>query len=95
MTDTFAPGAEVRVRFDFPEARGPAHIRTPHYVRGRIGRVVRTLGAFRNPEDLAFARPAPVLPLYHVAFDRHAIWPDAAPGEELLVEIFGHWLDAA
>ena len=36
---------------------------------GTTGRVVRHLGDFRNPEDLAFARPAATLPLYHVAFD--------------------------
>ncbi|HTW29486.1 MAG TPA: SH3-like domain-containing protein [Acetobacteraceae bacterium] len=88
------PGAAVRVRDDWPEARGPCHIRTPHYVRGRPGRVVRHLGDFRNPEDLAFARPAAILPLYHVAFDRAALWPDAPPGE-VLVEIFGPWLEAS
>ena len=53
-----APGGTVRVRDDWPEARGPCHIRTPHYLRGRTGRVVRHLGDFPNPEDLAFARPA-------------------------------------
>ena len=37
---------------------GPVHIRTPHYVRGVMGEVVRHLGDFPNPEDLAFARPA-------------------------------------
>ena len=50
-----APGAAVRVRDDWPELRGPCHIRTPHYLRGRPGRVVRHLGDFPNPEDLAFA----------------------------------------
>ena len=48
----------VRVKDDWPETRGPVHIRTPHYVRGMQGTVVRQLGAFPNPEDLAFARPA-------------------------------------
>ncbi len=90
----FAPGTGVRVREDWPEARGPAHIRTPHYVRGRSGRVVRCLGRFRNPEDLAFARPAPEIPLYHVAFAPAGIWPDAG-GDEIVIEIFEHWLEAA
>ena len=31
----FAPGAQVRVKDDWPETRGPCHIRTPYYVRGR------------------------------------------------------------
>ena len=57
MTDAgrFAPGTTVRVRDDWPERRGPCHIRTPHYLRGRIGTVERILGRFANPEDLAFA----------------------------------------
>jgi nitrile hydratase len=90
----FADGAAVRVRDDWPEARGPAHIRTPHYLRGHQGRVLRCLGRFRNPEDLAFARPAAERALYHVAFAPRAIWPDAG-ADELVVEIFEHWLEAA
>ena len=46
----------------YPHAALPA--------RRSTGTVVRHLGDFPNPEDLAFARPAPTLPLYHVAFDR-------------------------
>ncbi len=88
------PGAKVRVRLDWPEARGPAHIRTPHYVRGREGTVVRALGEFRNPEDLAFARPAPVLPLYHVLFSAKDLWPDTRPEHDVLVELYGSWLEA-
>jgi Nitrile hydratase beta subunit, C-terminal len=90
-----APGAAVRVRDDWPEARGPCHIRTPHYVRGRTGRVLRRLGAFPNPEDLAFARPAPKRDLYHVLFTETELWPDGRPGDDLLVEIFEHWLEPA
>jgi nitrile hydratase subunit beta len=103
----FGPGARVRVRDDWPETRGPVHIRTPHYLRGAHGTVVRALGAFRNPEDLAFARPAPPRALYHVRFDPASIWHDErpsndhandsgnAPGDDLLVEIFEQWLEPA
>ena len=90
------PGTTVRVRDDWPETRGPCHIRTPHYLRGHTGTVVRHLGDFRNPEDLAFARPAATLPLYHIAFLPTALWPDAPPDRlatELLVEIFEPWLE--
>jgi nitrile hydratase len=86
----FPPGAAVRVRDDWPEAHGPVHIRTPHYLRGRPGTVVRHLGRFPNPEDLAFARPAAPLDLYHVAFDAHALWPDG--NGEIIVEIYEPWL---
>ena len=87
-----APGAAVRVRDDWPETRGPCHIRTPHYLRGKPGRVVRHLGDFPNPEALAFARPAECLPLYHVAFAPREIWPDS-DADEVLVEIYGTWLE--
>ena len=92
---SFSPGTAVRVRLDWPEARGPAHIRTPHYLRGHTGTVVRHLGDFANPEDLAFARPAAILPLYHVRFDARPLWADGVTADQLLVEIYGSWLEAA
>lgn len=91
----FSAGETVRVKDEWPEAAGPVHIRTPWYVRGLEGEVVRCLGEFANPEDLAFARPAETRPLYHVRFRKGAIWPEAKPDDELLVEIFGHWLEPA
>lgn len=90
----FSDGAVVRVRDDWPELHGPVHIRTPHYLRGKQGRVVRRLGAFRNPEDLAFARPAPTLVLYHVAFDPAELWPDGDSSGQVMVELYEHWLEA-
>ena len=89
----FSVGETVRVKDEWPELAGPAHIRTPHYVRGVTGEVVRLLGEFPNPEDLAFRRPARLKPLYHVRFQKGAIWPDAKPDDALLIEIYGHWLE--
>lgn len=93
----FSPGQKVRVKLDWPEQRGPCHIRTPHYLRGELGTVVRHLGDYPNPEDLAFARSASDRPLYHVAFNLSGVWHegrDDAPGhDELLVEIYEHWLE--
>jgi nitrile hydratase subunit beta len=90
---TFGPGELVRVVDDWPELRGPAHIRTPHYVRGRTGRVVRVLGSFPNPSDLAFNRRAPIRTLYHVAFSQRAIWHEGNDGDEIVIELFEHWLE--
>jgi len=90
----FPAGTSVRVRDDWPETRGACHIRTPHYLRGVRGVVEKHLGAFANPEDLAFARPAAVLNLYHVRFSPQAIWPDAQ-GDALVVELYETWLEAA
>ncbi len=89
----FPPGAAVRVRNHWPELDGPCHVRTPHYLRGEKGRVVRHLGAFPNPEKLAFARPAERCPLYHVAFDQPALWHEGRTGDQVIVEIFEHWLE--
>ena len=91
----FEPGTSVRVKDDWPETRGRVHIRTPHYIRGMQGTVVRQLGAFPNPEDLAFARPAATRMLYHVRFDQPAVWEEGRAGDELQVEIFEHWLEQA
>jgi nitrile hydratase len=91
----FAPGAPVRVKDDWPETRGPVHIRTPHYLRGMQGTVVRQLGTFPNPEDLAFARPASGRTLYHVAFAQPSVWQEGRNGDELLVELYEHWLEPA
>jgi nitrile hydratase len=92
---TLPAGTRVRVRDDWPETRGPCHIRTPHYLRGEVGTVVRHLGDFANPEALAFGRPAARLPLYHVCFALPAIWQDAAAGDDVVAELFGPWLEAA
>jgi len=89
-----APGTAVRVRDDWPETRGPCHIRTPHYLRGESGSVLRHLGDFPNPEEAAFARPAALCPLYHVRFDQPALWGEGSPGDAVVVELFGHWLEA-
>ncbi|WP_084698054.1 SH3-like domain-containing protein [Muricoccus aerilatus] len=89
----FEPGARVLVLDDWPERRGPCHIRTPHYLRGRTGTVQRLLGCFASPEDLAFGRPASRRALYHVLFEQQPIWNEGHCGDELLVEIFEHWLE--
>jgi nitrile hydratase subunit beta len=97
----FSPGDRVRVKFLWPEKHPQpsgvpsAHIRTPHYLRGREGTVAAVLGSFANPEDLAFARPAPKRVLYHVLFDQAPVWNEGDPRDSLLVEIFEHWLEPA
>lgn len=93
-TPHFEPGQRVHVRDDWPETRGRCHIRTPHYLRGETGVVERYLGDFLNPEDLAFARPAERRSLYHVRFDARQVWRgEGGPGDEVMVEIFEHWLE--
>jgi len=90
---TLQPGQAVRVRDRWPEAEGPAHVRTPHYLRGREGWVERFLGTFPDPGELAFGRPAPRCALYHVAFAQPPIFEDGVAGDSVVVELFEHWLE--
>ena len=83
---TFAAGAPVRVKDAWPEAEGPVHCRTPHYVRGKRGTVLRHLGDFPDPGDIAFERPPAMRRLYHVAFPFRTLWPDGGDAE-LVLEI--------
>ena len=94
MSARFAAGARVRVRAAYP----PGHIRTPYYVRGKVGVVERIVGAFSNPEELAFGHDGlPRRALYRVRFRQREVWPDYAEGERdtVDVEIYEHWLEAA
>jgi nitrile hydratase len=90
----FARNDRVRVRSAFP----PGHVRTPFYIRGRVGFVERVLGAHRNPEELAYGRRGePAQTLYRVRFLQRDIWPDYAgpPDDTVDVEIYQHWLEPA
>lgn len=94
MTERFAIGDRVRVRLDYPRH----HCRTPFYCRGKTGEVERLCGAFRNPEDLAYAgQGLPKQPLYRVRFRQSELWPAyAGPGHDVVeVEIYEHWLEPA
>jgi hypothetical protein len=94
MPTRFQPGQRVRVR----DASPPGHLRTPWYVRGRIGEVERFCGSFPNPEELAYNRPGlPAQPLYRVRFHQSDVWPDyAGKGSDTIdVEIYQHWLEPA
>ena len=94
----------VRPRFDrgdrvvVLELGKSGHVRTPFYIRGRVGTVIHRCGSFLNPEDLAVGIVAgPVVPLYRVGFFMNALWPDYVgnPSDMLYIEIYDHWLAMA
>ncbi len=92
MTARFAPGDPVRVR----TSAKPGHVRTPGYLKGRPGRVESVLGAYPNPEDLAYGLSGgPDRALYKVGFRQGDLWPDyEGPSEELLyADVYEHWLE--
>ena len=79
----FAPGDPVRVKDDWPETRGPCHIRTPHYLRGArrgggapSGRISRTRRTWPSP-----ARPSSRA-LYHVRVRQPRDLAGGEPGDE-------------
>ena len=90
----FALGARVRIADRDP----PQHNRTPTYVRGRVGEVIRLCGEWGQPEGLAYGGDGkPDQTLYRVRLRQAELWPDYAgnPNDLLEVEIFEHWLEPA
>ncbi len=74
------------------------HIRTPFYIRGKVGTVLHRCGAFLNPEDLAVGHVAgPVAPLYRVGFAMNELWSEyrGNTADRLCIEIYDHWLAKA
>jgi nitrile hydratase len=87
----FRAGDRVRVRVAYPIG----HVRTPYYLRGKVGMIERICGSFPNPEELAYRRNGlPARALYRVRFLQRELWPDYAglPADLLEAEIFQHWL---
>lgn len=81
----------VRVRPMAP----PGHVRAPWYLRGKVGVIERALGAFGNPEQLAYGLTAERRTLYRVRFTMAEVWGEAAerPTDTVDAEIYDHWLE--
>jgi nitrile hydratase len=84
-------GDRVRVRDDYP----PGHVRTPVYVRGKVGRVMRCFGAFTNPELKAYRLTGAKQELYQVRFLQKDLWPDyqGSDRDSVDLDLYRHWLE--
>jgi nitrile hydratase len=73
------------------------HCRTPYYLRGKTGTIEANLGAFLNPEELAYHKSGlPKKVLYRVRFDQKHLWPRyPAARDTLVADIYEHWLEPA
>ena len=83
----------MRVRSGTP----PRHMRTPAFIQDKIGEVEELLGAFKNPETLAYGDSGlPEQPLYRVMFNQVDVWSSyrGAPRDRLCVDIYEHWLES-
>jgi hypothetical protein len=93
MSDEFNVGDHVQVTRAYP----PGHIRTPAFLRGQRGVILRHFGRFGNPERLAYGMNGlPKLNLYQVQFQMADIWPgekDYGPKDSVTADIFEHWLE--
>lgn len=89
---SYSIGDSVAVRVAFP----PGHVRAPFFIRGKSGTVDQVVGAYGNPEELAYGRKdTPPLTLYRVRFNQADIWTDyQGPAKDsLVVDIYENWLD--
>ena len=83
---------KVRVKSHWP----PGHIRTPGYLRGKIGQIERRIGLFNNPEEAAYRQTGAQRELVRVSFRMDEIWGARAErGEDVIeAEIYAHWLES-
>jgi hypothetical protein len=90
------PAYSIGDRVRVANAAPPGHVRTPSFVRGREGVIIRHFGAFPNPERLAYGMSGlPKLDLYQVKFDMDEIWSgdgSYAPGDTVTADIYESWL---
>jgi hypothetical protein len=92
MSPRFTIGDTVRIRQAFP----PGHVRTPFFIRGKSGEVIRLLGDYANPEELAYGRDGePALAVYWVKFRQQDLWSDySGPAmDTAVVEVMENWLE--
>jgi nitrile hydratase subunit beta len=88
----FEIGQPVRVRADYPLG----HIRTPFYIRGKVGTIADSVGEYLNPELSAIGKDGlPKQPLYRVRFNQAEAWSyyTGSVCDTLDVEIYEHWLE--
>jgi nitrile hydratase subunit beta len=88
----FVPGDAVRVL----EVEKEGHVRTPDYAKGKPGWVAEILGAFPDPESLAYGGDGlPEKPLYKVGFRQTDLWDDygGSPEDVLFIDLYEHWLE--
>ena len=94
MSRSYSVGDRVRV-IDLAK---PGHVRTPLYVRGKLGTIDHCCGEFENPENRAYGRVGDArIPLYRVRLRQRDLWPDydGAEQDTLVLEIYDHWLRPA
>jgi nitrile hydratase len=85
------PGTSITIK----KSSQPGHIRTPYYIRGKTGVIERSLGEFKNPEQLAYSLPSSLYELYRVRFKMSELWDHDIenPNDTVEAEVFSHWIE--
>jgi nitrile hydratase subunit beta len=93
MNSPFKVGDRVVVRTAVPAG----HVRTPSYLQGKRGVIVRDFGQWPNPEQLAYGKPGwPRKTNYWVEFAMDDVWGGNGAYESsdvIVAEIYEHWLE--
>lgn len=92
MRPQFTIGDKVQIRHACP----PGHVRTPYFIRGKIGEIIRILGEFANPEELAYGRDGkPFQPIYSIKFLQDDLWSNYSGQlkDTAIVEVRENWLE--
>ncbi|GMR17085.1 MAG: hypothetical protein BMS9Abin32_141 [Gammaproteobacteria bacterium] len=89
----YATGQRVRIADRTP----PGHHRVPSYAKGQVGVIERVCGLHREPERSVTGDGKPYRRLYRVRIQQDRLWRyyDGRSGDQLEIEIFEHWLEAA
>jgi nitrile hydratase subunit beta len=85
-------GQAVRIR----NLSKAGHVRTPQYVRNKIGWIDSYVGLFENPEERAYGRIGlEPIPLYRIRLKQSDLWSDykGSNNDSLVLEIYDHWLE--
>lgn len=88
----YEAGEIVRIR----DIGKSGHVRTPQYVRNKVGLIDSYVGLFENPEERAYGRiGCDPIPLYRVRLKQNELWLDyeGSDCDTLVLEIYDHWLE--
>lgn len=93
MASAFRVGQRVRIADRDPGV----HHRVPGYAKGATGIIERVCGVHGRPEALVRGDGEPKTTLYRVRIEQSSLWQgyDGEPADQLDIEIFEHWLEAA
>ncbi|MGY2492247.1 SH3-like domain-containing protein [Cupriavidus sp. CP313] len=85
----FQAGDCVKVR----ELYVSGHVRMPAYVRGKAGVVIERDIDVHFPDAAGHGAPADCVPTYHVEFVASELWPDAEPGNRIIMSLCHDYLE--